>query len=946
MRAVEKRLRDAGLSDKKASTFIFDDWNASAHLLVTTDPSEVPRWWLEEEEEHERPEEVPEGQTRESPKGQRRRLRQTVRQAKEGWRPERERETVMEYERMVSSSMVRFDHPSSYPESLLTVPRPLAIRLLLSIVPPSVLEGARFRSLVFVGPDVELPRRFHVHISAGLRYMLFNKPRLSLVLDAYDDFVRRIRWQLHFLDENKDKSDTAYDPDYDLHMPSHKAPPKALQYIEDGLTMGRDFVLKHTTMSAPLLKSRKDFGFVELTDLRQFLDDKQYVITLTDKNLGAAVVTKDWIIAGGYKLLSDELNYRKVDKQYVISNMKKIHRKIDKLCEFAIDGWSMMDDFPQLLRFLRSKMPEDGSDEYLLPEFYAIPKIHKKPTGYRPICPCHSLLQEPCSKVVSKYLKEMLNAFPTVIKGTKDLAQKLSKVKLVSDRKVFICTGDIVAYYPNLPRDPAIKIVGQYWKDWCRDKQVPAWKMHVVLKCMLLSCRSPLFMKFRDEYYEQVRGIPMGSACAPDIANLYGAHFEFQQLTSHPDPRIAFFGRYIDDCLCICYANTETEAYEIVSQFRYDGVQLDWSASEWSAPFLDMYLYIDRRFNTLEYKPYRKPLNHMERIPWASHHPKDVKRGTFLGEMSRLATISSRPDTYAATLRDLRGLYMARGYPQELLNSWIEHNADKRWRNRLADPVRDTGHVFVLKSEFNPIWETFNIHDLHHTIIKSWSEGRDALPWCNLEGRCALHNHNTIPMPDNVRADVNKRLDSLYKHRFSGSAEIASGSRIVKRRLPSEDLTQSRLDSFVSEGQLLTKRPRIGSVSRDESDVAMFASEVARYSSSEEEIEDSADLPARSSPVDLSVSCRSTDTSLPRLVEPDGPFSHLVTWESVNGRASFSHKESLDLTKTDFLKRRMLVSRKRTRNMFDLTSAWRKAMMKIDSETAPDADSDPVNAWN
>ena len=91
-------------------------------------------------------------------------------------------------------------------------------------------------------------------------------------------------------------------------------------------------------------------------------------------------------------------------------------------------------------------------EEPTLPEFYVIPKIHKNPTGYRLIIPCHSVMQELLAKLVSKNLKPVLATFPSIIKGLKDLVQKLTKIQqLQAGCTVFICTGDIVAYYPNLP---------------------------------------------------------------------------------------------------------------------------------------------------------------------------------------------------------------------------------------------------------------------------------------------------------------------------------------------------------------------------------------------------------------------------------------------------------------------------------------------------------------
>jgi hypothetical protein len=106
-------------------------------------------------------------------------------------------------------------------------------------------------------------------------------------------------------------------------------------------------------------------------------------------------------------------------------------------------------------------------------------------------------------------------------------------------------------------------------------------------------------------------------------------------------------------------------------------------------------------------------------VPWTSHHPKDVKKGTFVGEMSRLAVLCSTPNAYIEAINELRSLYIARGYPVDLVNSWLKDNTAKRWENRLGDP-RKARDAFVLKSRFNRAWDGFNVHELGQTVVNSW----------------------------------------------------------------------------------------------------------------------------------------------------------------------------------------------------------------------------------
>ena len=77
-----------------------------------------------------------------------------------------------------------------------------------------------------------------------------------------------------------------------------------------------------------------------------------------------------------------------------------------------------------------------------------------------------------------------------------------------------------------------------------------------------------------------------------------------------------------------------------------------------------MLLFVDEN-NKLQHKPFHKARSHQERIPWISHHPEDVKRGTFIGEMSRLDTLCSLQLDYKEALEGLAALYVTRGYQMD-----------------------------------------------------------------------------------------------------------------------------------------------------------------------------------------------------------------------------------------------------------------------------------------
>lgn len=153
-----------------------------------------------------------------------------------------------------------------------------------------------------------------------------------------------------------------------------------------------------------------------------------------------------------------------------------------------------------------------------------------------------------------------------------------------------------------------------------------------------------------------------------------------------------------------------------------------------------MLLYKDAD-RSLQHMPYRKAGNSQERIPWISSHPYDVKRGTFLGEMSRLATLSSKIEHYSVAMRALVTLYIHRGYPVDEVHKWLYSNITKRWKSRLTNThVTESTDILVLKTQYNLTWNYFNATQLGDVIFGYWRE------WLE---RADAGNHNLeFPAPD------------------------------------------------------------------------------------------------------------------------------------------------------------------------------------------------------
>jgi hypothetical protein len=88
--------------------------------------------------------------------------------------------------------------------------------------------------------------------------------------------------------------------------------------------------------------------------------------------------------------------------------------------------------------------------------------------------------------------------------------------------------------------------------------------------------------------------------------------------------------------------------------------------------------------------------------------------------MSRLATLCSLHSHYIDAIWGLYSLYIARGYPSNLVINWTKSNIVGCWQNRLADNRRVHDDVLVLKSEFNTAWNYFSTKELGDTVLGYW----------------------------------------------------------------------------------------------------------------------------------------------------------------------------------------------------------------------------------
>ena len=231
-----------------------------------------------------------------------------------------------------------------------------------------------------------------------------------------------------------------------------------------------------------------------------------------------------------------------------------------------------------------------------------------------------------------------------------------------------------------------------------------------------------IFVVFGGKVFQQIVGIPMGTNCAPLLADifLYSYEAEFiQSLLSSGKKKLAsqfnFTYRYIDDVLSI--NNPDFDNY--LGQMYPAELEIkDTTESNTSASFLDLLLSIesDGQLRTSLYDK-RDDFNfHITNFPFLSSNiPSSPAYGVFISQLIRYARACSSYECFILRAARLSSKLLRQGYVMERLKSSL-----RKLYGRYGDLIK---HYEVSLSQM--------LHDiLGHDHIQWHPHWSDITPIC------------------------------------------------------------------------------------------------------------------------------------------------------------------------------------------------------------------------
>ncbi|UYV60784.1 hypothetical protein LAZ67_1002292 [Cordylochernes scorpioides] len=240
----------------------------------------------------------------------------------------------------------------------------------------------------------------------------------------------------------------------------------------------------------------------EISILNNLSKNKNITISRADKG-GSVVIlnTEDYINRMKTHLNNTEF-FVKIEPQEASKSITAFKKSIHQLLKNQIIDQS-----------LKKQILENPENPGTHPYIYGLPKIHKKNTPLRPIVAYNQSPAYSLSKHLANRLSEITKNLPHIVKNPEEILQKMKNFKLKTNHR--IVSYDVKDLYTSLPHD---LIMDSLQTILIKHKE--AYPDHLAILKLTEICLKSTTVKFTEEYYNQIKGTPMGSPLSTILAEI------------------------------------------------------------------------------------------------------------------------------------------------------------------------------------------------------------------------------------------------------------------------------------------------------------------------------------------------------------------------------------------------------------------------------------------
>ena len=482
--------------------------------------------------------------------------------------------------------------------------------------------------------------------------------RRQALTGAFDEYARSVR--LRQLFDGKPSTGKPFDPRYHVPNPDWQ-PPRAAPFIEEELArLSAAIARVHDTPAQRAVNCSAD----QRAALEALAADHDIVVKPADKNLGLTLIGRSWYMAECERQLGDAAVYQRAYGVPLAAIQNRVIRFI-----------TAMPLPPNERKWLLAETRQRTQ----LPQFYIMPKLHKNPVKGRPIVASHKWCTWPLSRWIADKLNSIAAGQPTVLTGTHQLINRLQHIQLDAGARVVLSSADVESLYTSIPVPDAIRAVRERLHAAARSREELS-AADIIIKALELVLRLN-FLEFAGAAYHQIRGLAMGTPCAPPVANLFLANLEVCV------PRPLLYLRFLDDILTVQVVDDAHPEHVLWERLHamHPSIRLTCLHSPHSVDFLDLQIY--REGDRLLHRVHQKVLNKYLYISPRSCHPLHVIEGFVRTELIRYARNSSTELDFLRICRAFSNRLRERGFHPRFLRHVFatvayEHHAVRGVRER------------------------------------------------------------------------------------------------------------------------------------------------------------------------------------------------------------------------------------------------------------------------
>ena len=435
----------------------------------------------------------------------------------------------------------------------------------------------------------------------------------------------------------------------------------------------------------------------ELNALNNLQNRSDLVITRADKGGAVVLLDTEAYIKEANRQLNDTDCYMKLTIDPTVIHTEKVKHTLHNLKESQ--------GLPK--KFAENLIPNSTKT----PNFYLLPKIHKKqtPTPGRPVVNSINSPTSAISKYVDHHLQPIVTQLPSYVKDTTDFINKLEQIR-TAPKNCILVTMDVKSLYTNIPHNEGIEATKKFMSK--HNLKPSLITIITTLLTLILTLNNFIFNGI---HYLQKMGVAMGTKCAPTYANIFMGDFEEKYIYPYLGQHSTLYLRFIDDIFMIWNGTKEElDKFILTLNHQHNTIKFDIKTSTKEIEFLDTKVFIDER-NQLKTKLYTKDTDTHNYLHRTSAHPERLKKAIPYGQALRIRRICTEEEDATKEFKNLQNNFIKKGYNKTEVSAEILRAKNTPRTTTLTSKDKKTLNRTPLVLTYNP-----SLPPIMDVIKKHW----------------------------------------------------------------------------------------------------------------------------------------------------------------------------------------------------------------------------------